>query len=94
MVGHRQAQLCALAVLQPKHILAHPSPAAGLFPHLARVQRGQVKLLANRVHFFADDRGDLVDGAVAEEEVRVEAGSKLANIACAKQKSVACDLRV
>ncbi len=36
-VSHGEAELCALAVLETEHILAHDGPAAGLFPDFARV---------------------------------------------------------
>jgi hypothetical protein len=94
LVGHAQAQLRALAIRQPKHILAHAGPTAGLFPELARVDGGQEKLLADAVHLLADDGHNLVNGPVAEEEVRVNACAELADIAGAQQELVAGNLGV
>ena len=51
-------------------------------------------LLADGVHLFAHDGDDLVDGARAEEELRIQARAKLANVSGAEQKSVAGDLGV
>ena len=36
-VGHAEAELGALAVLEAEHVVAHAGPAAGLLPDLARV---------------------------------------------------------
>ncbi len=46
------------------------------------------------VHLFADDGDDLVDGAVAEEEVAVDAGAELADVAGAEEELVAGDFGV
>ena len=35
-VGHGEAELGALAVLEAEHVVAHAGPAAGLLPDLAR----------------------------------------------------------
>ncbi len=93
-MGHAEAELCALAVCQAKHVLAHGGPASGLFPDFFGVDGREEELLADAVHLLADDCDDLVDGTVAEEEVAVDAGAELAHIACAQQELVACDLCV
>ncbi len=93
-MGHGEAELGALAVLEAEHVLAHAGPAAGLLPELARVERGQEELLADLVHLFADDGDDLVDGALAEGEVAVDAGAELADVAGAEQELVAGDFGV
>ena len=51
--------------------------------------RGEIKLLADLVHLFAHDGDDLVQRALAEEEVVVNARAELANVAGAEQKLVA-----
>ena len=58
-----------------------PVQAPGFLPHLARVQRGQVHLLPDGVHLLAHDGYNLVDGAVAEKEIAVDARAELADIA-------------
>lgn len=73
LVRHGEAQLRALAVLEVEEILAHAGPAAGLLPELARVQRGKQELLADLVHLFADDGDDLVQRALPERQVAVDA---------------------
>ncbi len=60
----------------------------------AGVQGGQEKLLPDGVHLLADDRDDLVDGPVAEEQVAVDACAELADIAGAQQQFVARDFGV
>ncbi len=93
-VGHAEGEFCAFAVLEAKHVVAHAGPAAGLFPELARVEGGQQELLADGVHLFADDGDDLVDGAIAKEEVGVDAGAELTDVAGAQEQLVACDFGV
>ena len=93
-VSHAEGELGAFAIGEAKHVLAHAGPASGLFPKLARVQRGEQELLRDGVHFFADDGDDLVDRTLAEEEIRVDAGAELAHIAGAQKQLVACDFGV
>ena len=50
---------------------------------------GQVKLLADLVHLLAHDGDDLVERALAEEEVVVDARAELADVAGAEQELVA-----
>ena len=57
--GHAQAEVAPAAVLQAKHVVAHQLPAPAGLPNLARMQRRQVKLLPDRIHFFAHHVGDL-----------------------------------
>ena len=54
-VGHGEAELGALAVLQAEHVVAHAGPAAALLPDLFRVEGGKIELLADAVHLLADD---------------------------------------
>ena len=71
-----------------------PDQRPALLPDLARVERGKKKLLADRVHLFAHDGDDLVDRAIAEEEIAVDAGAELANVTGAEQQLVAGDFGV
>ena len=50
---------------------------------------GQVELLADRVHLLAHDGDDLVERALAEEQVVVNPGAELADVAGAQQELVA-----
>jgi len=93
-VGHAEAEIGALAVCKPKHVLAHRRPAAGLFPKLAGHESGKKELLADGVHFFADDGHNFVDGPIAEEEIGVEASTELADVAAAQKEFVAGDFGV
>ena len=88
-VRHAQAEIGALAVLEAEHVVAHARPAAALLPRLAGKNGGQVKLLADPVHLLAHDADDLVQRALAEEEVVVNARAELADVAGAEQKLVA-----
>jgi hypothetical protein len=65
-----------------------------LLPELARVERGQQELLADLVHLLAHDGDDLVQRALAEKEIVVNARAQLADIAGAEQEFVAGDLGV
>jgi hypothetical protein len=88
-VGHAEAEIGALAVLEAKHGVAHDGPAAGLLPRLARQEGGEKELLADGVHLFADDGDDLVERSLAEEEVVIDARAELADVAGAKEELVA-----
>ena len=93
-VSHGEAQVGALAVLEAEHVVAHAGPSSGLLPDLGGVDGGQEELLADGVHLLADDGDDLINGALAEREVRVNAGAELADVAGAQQQLVAGDLGV
>jgi len=88
-VGHAQAKLGALAVLEAEHVVAHDGPAAALDPGVLGEDAGEQEFLADFVHFVADDGDDLVEGTLSEEEVVVEAGADLADIAGANEELVA-----
>ncbi len=93
-VGHAQAEVGALAVLEAEHVVAHHAPASAGLPHLARIQRRQVELLADGVHLLAHDAGDLEDGPLGEEEVGVDSSRQLADVSGAHQELVAGDFGV
>ncbi len=88
-MGHAEAQVGALAVLQAEHVVAHQGPAAGLPPQIGGMDGGQEEFLADAVHLFAHDGDDLVDGALAEEEVGIDAGAELADVSGANEELVA-----
>ena len=58
------------------------------------MQRRQEKLLPDLVHLLAHDGDDLVQRALAEEQIAVDAGAELADVAGAEQELVAGDLGV
>src|ERR1700751_4474352 len=58
------------------------------------MQRRQVKLLANAVHFLADDGHNFVERALPEKKIGVDPGGKLAYVTGADQKFVAGDFGV
>ena len=93
-VGHAQGQPRAFTVLQLEQVLAHAGPAPTLFPQLTRMQRRQKELLTDAVHFLPDDALNLVDGALAQEEVRVDTRAYLTNVSGSQQKFVAGDLGI
>ncbi len=92
--GHAQAEIGALAVFQAKQVVAHHRPAPAGLPKLARMQRWQVKFLADLVHLLADDGDDLVERPVSQKKIGVNSGSQLANVTRPDQKFVAGDLGV
>ncbi len=78
LVGHAEAHVAPVAVLQPEHLVADHVPAPRLLPDLGGVQHRHLDLLpADAVHLLADDRVDLLDHAQAEREVHVDAGREL-----------------
>ena len=95
LVGHGQAHVRALAILEAEHVLAHHRPAAALFPDLARIEGRQVELLpADPVHLLAHHPGDLVDRSLAQRKDAVDAGGELAHESGAHQQLVARHRRV
>jgi hypothetical protein len=55
---------------KPEHVVAHDVPAAGLLPHLGRVQRRQKHLLgADGVHLLAHNPLDLQQRALRQKQV-------------------------
>ena len=88
-VRHAQAQVRALAVFQAEHVFAHGRPAAALLPRLARHNPRQVELLRDLVHLVAHNGDDLVQRALAQEEVVIDSGAELADVAGAEKKLVA-----
>ena len=88
-MGHAQAEIGPLAVLDAEHIVAHAGPAAAGLPGLFRQQGGQVELLPDGVHLLAHNGDDLVDRPLRQKEIAVDAGAELADVAAADQKLVA-----
>ena len=58
------------------------------------MEGGKEELLADAVHLLADDGDDFIDGSVAEEEIAVDAGAELADIAGSEEELVAGDFGV
>ena len=93
-MGHAQTEVGALAVFQPEHVVAHHRPAPAGLPQFPRMNRGQVELLPDLVHLLANDVHDLVEGALSHEEIGVDPGSQLADVAGPHQEFVAGDFSV
>src|SRR6266851_5730997 len=93
-VSHGEAEFGALTVLQAEHVVAHAGPAAASLPDLFGIDRGKEELLADAIHLLAHDADDFVDRAIAEEEIAVDAGAELANVAGAEKEFVAGDFGV
>ena len=95
LVGHAEAHVAAVAVLEPEHLRADRVPAAGLLPDLGGMEHRHGDLLpADPVHLLADDGVDLVEHALAHGEVDVDAGGELADQPGAHHEPVAHRLRV
>ena len=93
-MGHAQAKFGALAVFQAKHVVAHHRPAPALLPKFARVERWEEELLADLVHFLADDPHDFLGRAIAEEQERVNARAQLSDVSRADEELVTGDLGI
>ena len=91
---HGEDEFGAFAILEVEEVLPHDGFAAGLLPELYGVERGQEKLLADLVHLFADDANDLIERALAEGEVAVNASAQLADVAGAEKKLMTGDFGV
>src|SRR5207249_1859229 len=77
LVRHPEAQVASVAIPQLEH-LRDALPAARLLPDVGRMDHGHRDLLpADRVHLLADDRVDLVEDALPERQVHVDAGGEL-----------------
>ncbi len=69
LVGHAEAQVGSVAVLEPEQLFADSVPAPGFLPDLRRVHGGQLELLpADAVHLIADDSFDLVSDSLSQWE--------------------------
>src|ERR1019366_6308754 len=88
-VRHAETQIGALAVLQAKHVVAHHRPAPASLPDFARIERGEIKLLTDLVHFLADDPHYLLGAAIAQKQKRVNARAQLPDIAGSDEQFVA-----
>ncbi len=78
LVGHREHELGALAVLQLEELLDRVAP--GLAPRLGGLQHGHQQLLpADRVHLLADDSHDALVHAPAGGQPAPHAGADLAD---------------
>src|SRR5580658_4179941 len=91
---HPETEVGALAILEAEHVFAHYSPASALLPEIARIQRGQVKFLADLVHLLADDTHNFLRSAIAHEQKRIDPGAQLTNVSSADQQFVASDLGI
>ena len=95
LVGHPQAHVPRVAVLEPEHLGADNLPAARLLPDLRRMEDRQRDFLpADPVHLLPDDRVDLVHHALAQRQIDVDAGRQLAHQARAHHELVADGLGV
>ena len=93
LVRHAEAEVALEAVLEAEHVVAHDVPAAGFLPDFGGVQGGEEELLgADAVHLLAHDGHDLQQRALRQEEIAVNAGRQLADIAGAQQELMAGDL--
>src|SRR5262249_57765903 len=90
--GEAKAIIAAAAVFETEHVVADQCPATARFPYLPGMQRRQQVLLPDLVHLFTHDLDDAQQGALPEEQVGVDSGGELANIAGADQEFVAGDL--
>src|SRR5206468_3371931 len=89
LVRHPEAQVASVAVLEFEH-LRDALPAARLLPDVGGMDHGHRDLLpADRVHLLADDRVDLVEDALPERQVHVDAGGELTHEAGAEHELVA-----
>ena len=58
------------------------------------MQRGQVELLPDLVHFLADDAHDPLGRAIAEEQEGVDASAQLTDVSSADEQLVTCDFGI
>ncbi len=93
LVGGTQAELAVVAVADTHELGTVGVPAARLVPQLGGGQDGELHLLgSDAVHLLAYDALDLEQRAPGKGQVRVEAGSGLADAAGAQQVPQARDI--
>ena len=100
-VGHHffvrgaQAEVRALAVLEPQELAAVELPAPALLPQLARLHGGHQQLLAAvLLQFFAHDRLELADAAQRQRQVVVDAGGHFLDHAGTHHELLADHVRI
>ncbi len=86
LMGHAEAQIGALAVLEAEHVVAHQRPPPALAPQVGGMNGRQQKFLADAIHLFAHDPCDAVDRTLPEEEVRVNARAQLPDVSGADKE--------
>jgi hypothetical protein len=90
LMGHAQAHVATVAVLEARHVAADLVPAAAALPDLGGVHHGQGDFLAaDRVHLLADDVLDLVFDALRQRQDVEDAGGDLVDHAGAQHQLVA-----
>ena len=92
--GHAEAEVALEAVLEAEEIAAHDLEASAGLPDFGGVNGGQVELLADGVHFLADNVLDLEQRAPGQRQEAVDAGAELADVAGAEQENVARHLGI
>ncbi len=94
-MGHRQHQIAARPIAQPRHLGPDLIPAAGFLPECSRVDhRHRHFLAADRVDFLPHQVLDLRQRAARQRQVAEEAGGKLPDEPGADQQFVAGTLRL
>ena len=94
LVRHGQAEVPAVAVLQPRHFAADLLPASAFSPQFGGLHHGQRHLLtADGVHLLADDLLDTVFDPLAEGQVGEDAGRHLPDETGAQEKLMADQFR-
>ena len=90
LVGHAQAHVTTVAVLEPRHVAADLVPAPATLPDLGGVHHRQGDFLAvDGVHLLADDVLDLVFDALRRRQQVENAGSDLVDHPGAQHELVA-----
>ena len=89
-MGHTQAQIAAIAILQTRHIRADLVPTATLLPEFSGMDHRQGDLLAiQRIHLLTDDRLNFVFDDLAQRQVIKDASRDLADHPRAQHQLVA-----
>ena len=95
LVGRSQAELAAMTVTHPEHLITVHAPAAAFLPDFRRLHNRHGNLLAAcLVHFLTDNLLNLLDSTPCQRQISIKAAGSLPDHAGPQHKLMAPDLRL
>ena len=94
-MGHAQAVVHALSVLQAEHLLTHGLPSSRLSPHVGGMKSRKMKVLpSDGVHLLPDDPVHLGPDPLPQGQHGIVPGGKLSDEPSPEKEAVAGRLRM
>ena len=94
LMGRPQAELTAMTVTHPEHLITVHAPAAAFLPDFRRLHNRHGNLLAAcLVHFLTDNLLNLLDSTPCQRQIGIKAAGSLPDHAGPQHKLMAPDLR-